>query len=190
MADLIRSIANYLHKKKALAVFSEWPPLWPRTITFDLRQKTVNGVAFGAEPAGLKPFGRPDLVDVRNKGSVSLTYQKNCLVLDLYDGVLGYAGVLLTLDQELYDLKIPKAPDHWAEALLALDGKELRVTAKTDEAALTDFLGRPEERDADDEEIILFYHFGDLALECELFPVGIVKRLNAYPEKENKGRGA
>ncbi|MEW5733319.1 MAG: hypothetical protein AB1921_00600 [Thermodesulfobacteriota bacterium] len=181
MGDLISAIKRFVIKRKITETIRDWKPVWPRTITFDLDRKSVNGLGFGADVAACELFGKPDRMDARDNGEVMFLYQQNCLVLEFDRSVLDYAAVVLSLEQGLYGWeKIEPAPGRWADLTLARGGKTLSVDGRTREDAVAAFLGRPGNRDEDDEEIVLFYTINGLELEIELTKEGCVKRVNLF----------
>jgi len=140
----------------------------------------LNGVGFGAPLNAIRTFGRPTRVLKINKEHFEFCYAPSGFALEIERGVLVYFAFFIGVDEFQ-----PCVDDlTFCQPIVSSDLKEFRFTNLITQESVVSWLGEPLERDADEDETVLFYGRKQVVLEFEFSTENKLKRWSLYPEKK------
>ncbi|OYT69989.1 MAG: hypothetical protein CFK52_12445 [Chloracidobacterium sp. CP2_5A] len=180
---MLQSLLGWLKRELAVADPPDPSGLWPAPRPVSLKLALPAGklndfIGLGDPYRVLSLLGRPD--NPRPHAADHFEYASLGLVIQGGDGLIEYFELIF--QPEAIDGAV--AP---AQATLQFDdGEQLRVSAQTDESAITARFGPPVERDADEDETIARYEMSGRLLEWEFTPQGKVKRLHVELEPSRR----
>lgn len=150
----------------------DWPEAVGPAPELDAGKGALGPLKFDAPLEEARFLGRPDEAKWRD-GVLELVWARRGLVLEFVDGKFIYAAWIVGPDAFA-----PKHPSLRFARPHPVGGPAL--DGRTTEQDLFAWLGSPDLRDADADEIVVEWTRGEITVECELTPAGHLKRLNAW----------
>ena len=147
---------------------------------FDLGAMCFGGLALGAPLESAAFLGRPDRLRWTEMDYFEMLYAAGGFQVDVEGGRLAYLAFFIGPDEFLPKHK-PLAFSRPRLVGAGEGGAELVLSPEVGREQLEELLGPPGSVDADDDETVLYYRRGGVAMEFELAPDGKLKRWNLYP---------
>ncbi|MGI5860665.1 MAG: hypothetical protein ACOX6T_01260 [Myxococcales bacterium] len=136
-------------------------------LEFDAQRHTLNGVRLGDPVERLRGLGPVE--DWRALRVGDLVYASRGLRLGVSEGLLDSFSLIWSSP---YEPGFRSFPGH-----TLLNGREIGLSSSCTEPELRAWFGEPYWRDADEDEVLLFYEWADCEWQVELAPDGKLRSL-------------